>query len=215
MKKWIPLLGLLCLLPLKTEAIILRPYVSLKGKAVMTNNKMNVVHRDEFLEYKHDIKVNKAVFGGSAAFGFMLPFNYQSVRTEVEYTQNQKASKTVTAQKSAPDIDASLQTKAVFFNVYYDFQSQSALVPYIGGGIGVVKLDSKVSQDSADKKNMAWNAGLGLQYRFSRNISIDLGYRYVDYGDFSKSENDMYKYLANAKIEAAAHEVYAGLRLTW
>ncbi|MBR1825690.1 MAG: porin family protein [Alphaproteobacteria bacterium] len=215
MKKILLLAGISCLFAFNAEALVLRPYISVKGKAALTNNQLKVVHRDELREYNHDIKVNEFVLGGSAAFGFMLPFNYRSMRMEVEYTQNQKAEKTVKAQKSAPDIDASVETKAVFLNMYYDFQSTSAWVPYIGGGIGGAKLESAVAEESADKSTFAWNVGCGLQYRMSRHGSLDLGYRYVDYGNFKRNHNDTYKYLENDKIDAAAHEVYAGFRITW
>ena len=215
MKKILLLAGIACLFAFEADAFVIRPYVSLKGKGALTNNSLKVVHRDELREYDHDIKVNETVFGGSAAFGFMMPFDYRSIRTEVEYTQNQKAEKKVKAQKSAPDIDASVQTKAVFFNMYYDFRSQSAWVPYIGGGIGGAKLESEIAEESADKSTLAWNAGFGLQYRITRHGSLDFGYRYVYYGSFKRNKNDTYKYMEDDKIEAAAHEVYAGLRITW
>lgn len=215
MKKILLLAGVACFFACDADALTVRPYVALKGKVAVTNNRVKVIQRDEFIDYDHDIKVNKVIMGGSAAFGLMFPFNYQSVRMEVEYTHNKKASKDVAAQKSAPTIDASVQTKAVFGNIYYDFQSTSAWVPYIGGGLGAAKLKTVAMEESDNKSTFAWNAGFGLQYRMSRNGSFDLGYRYVDYGSFKRHFNDTYRYKENDKIAAAAHEVYFGLRLTW
>lgn len=215
MKKIWLLTGVACLIACDANALVVRPYVSLKGKVALTNNSVKVVQRDEIINYDHDIKVNKAILGGSAAFGMMFPFAYRSVRFEVEYNHNRKASKIVEAKKSAPKIDASVQTKAVFGNIYYDFQSTSAWVPYIGGGLGAAKLKTVMLEESDDKSTFAWNAGFGMQYRMSRNGSIDFGYRYVDYGRFKRHFSDTYKYKEDDKIEAAAHEVYLGLRLTW
>lgn len=215
MKKILLLTGVAFLFAAQANAFVLRPYVSAKGKVALTNNRLKVVQRDEILDYNHDIKVNKAIWGASAAFGFMFPFNYQSIRTEVEYNHNKKADKKVAAKKSAPDIDASVQTKAIFFNMYYDFQSNTAWVPYIGGGIGGARLKTTVLSESDDKSTFAWNAGFGMQYRMSRHGSIDFGYRYASYGSFKRHIGDTYNYREDDKVEAAAHELYAGFRITW
>ena len=215
MKKILLLAGIIGLFAFDAQAVTVRPYISAKGKVALTNNSMRVVQRDEIWDYNHDIKANKVIIGGSAAFGIMFPFDYRSIRMEVEYNHNGKAKKEVQAQKSAPTIDASVQTKAVFFNMYYDFQSNTAWVPYIGGGIGAARLKTVVMEESDDKSTLAWNAGFGMQYRLTRNGSFDFGYRYASYGTFKRHFDDTYRYLQNDKVEAAAHEFYAGFRITW
>lgn len=215
MKKILLLAGIMSLFAFDASALVIRPYVAAKGKVALTNNSVKVVQRDEIWNYDHNIKVNKLIMGGSAAFGMMFPFDYRSVRMEVEYNHNGKAKKNSQAKKSAPIIDASVQTKAVFFNMYYDFQSNTAWVPYIGGGVGAAKLKTVVMEESDDKSTLAWNVGLGMQYRMSRHGSFDFGYRYVSYGSFKRHFDDTYKYLENDKVEAAAHELYAGFRITW
>ena len=56
---------------------------------------------------------------------------------------------------------------------------------------------------SADDNNFAWQVGAGVGYALNDNVSLDAGYRYVDYGDFTED---------GTKLETSAHELYVGAR---
>lgn len=48
--------------------------------------------------------------------------------------------------------------------------------------------------------------GCGVGYAVNENVTLDAGYRYVDYGDFTKYE---------AEFDSSTHEMYVGLRYSF
>lgn len=95
-----------------------------------------------------------------------------------------------------------------FLNVFADWHNDTKFTPYVGGGIGLAFVDSRVdlkfgSQISTEdingnqfggggnsgtyefnekKKILAWHLDAGIAYELTENFSVDLSYRYQDYG---------------------------------
>lgn len=117
--------------------------------------------------------------------------------------------------------NSKLQTKAAFFNVYYDIETCTDFIPYVGGGIGYAHLKHKthfVDYKGTGKdigNNFAWNVGFGLGYNITENITLDLGYRYTDYGSIkyivigNRSNTTI---TSASKYDITSHEVSLGLR---
>lgn len=77
-------------------------------------------------------------------------------------------------------------TWAVMANAWYDFDLGGKLKPYVGGGIGWArnKLVPEVTAiPTVEHEDFAWQAGVGINYQFSPNAAIGLGYRYMDSGE--------------------------------
>jgi outer membrane cobalamin receptor/opacity protein-like surface antigen len=116
-----------------------------------------------------------------------------------------------------------LRTYNIFLNGYLDLHNKSKFTPYIGGGIGVTHFSSVITQiiglhyfhtnypqDSYELRYidkqfqskqrqwaLAWNLSIGFSYQITANTSIDLSYRYVDYGKIHLNptiENGLYSY---------------------
>jgi opacity protein-like surface antigen len=80
-------------------------------------------------------------------------------------------------------------------NIWYDIPLKSKISPYVGGGIGVAKVDADVQfggglgsgyQNSGT--NFSYQFGIGFTYPLSPKLSLDVGYRYkvvpnVDFDD--------------------------------
>ena len=72
-----------------------------------------------------------------------------------------------------------------------------------------IKAICSIDGESGNTKNnnFAWQIGAGISFAASENISLDLCYRYVDYGDFSKTED-----WETDKVDVSANEFYLGIR---
>ena len=57
-----------------------------------------------------------------------------------------------------------------------------------------------------DDNTFTWQLGAGASYALTNNISLDAGYRYVDYGDFNEYDS---------KIDTTSNELYIGARYTF
>lgn len=139
------------------------------------------------------------LFGARVAFGF-APFAEYNLRHEIEYAINTK-------QKNSTETNAygenfvygtSMQTQALLFNTYYDFNNSTKFTPYVGFGLGVSHLKAIVENTSKDDVdfsesrsgsdyNFAYALAAGVEYKLSEKLACDLQVRYFDYGKATES----------------------------
>ena len=61
-------------------------------------------------------------------------------------------------------------------NGYFDFQINSIVTPYVGFGLGWMKVKSSTGyRDTA----MAWSGMAGISFRASQKVDVDVGYKYT------------------------------------
>ena len=133
-------------------------------------------------------------FGGGVAIGydFLTKFNVP-VRVEAEYIIR------TDAKFDYNDKSRTVHTpQTLFANAYLDFVNNTDFTPYMGGGVGASIINADM--------NFAWNAGAGVAWNFAPDWDLDLGYRYVSFGDFEAD---------NADGIMSAHEIQLGLRYTF
>ena len=147
--------------------------------------------------------MDEDVAGASIALGMSLNNrNTGLIRFEAEYNKND-----ISTKQYANTIDLELDTQAVMFNTYYHLPTGSALTPYVGVGFGASYVKGKDSRVGEIKKtNFVWQMGTGISYDLTENFALDLGYRYMDYGNFEK-----YGY----GIDTRTHEFYTGIRISF
>lgn len=173
------------------------------------------------------------VLGGALAVGYdFFPRYALPLRAEVEYAL--RARSTVHYNGLTPvlpfnvDDTRQMSISTTFANVYYDLKTGTRFTPYIGGGVGLAFLHVKNTtadyfppDTSVDQKNIvnfAWNIGAGLDYALDGNWSLDLGYRYCDFGratgNVAKGNAFFFGgyWSYQAKSDVSAHEVALGLR---
>lgn len=215
MNKILLLAGVAAVFSFSANAAEFTPYVSAKIKYVDMSNDIELYDEDELYEYTYSTDIDDKVFGGSVAAGVATKLPYGSLRLEAEYSRNADAENkesgiidedetTITMY----DLKMKLESQAFMANMYYDFDTNTKLTPYIGGGIGMAKLKAKLSSfgeslGSVDDTTFAWQLGAGVAYAATDHVTFDAGYRYADYGDFSKDD---------AKVDVSAHEFYLGAR---
>jgi opacity protein-like surface antigen len=119
-----------------------------------------------------------------------------------------------------------IEAYSALANVYADLGNFHGVIPYIGGGIGASYLrtsdvegsakdaNTGKNPEGAGKWNFAWALMAGVEYPISNNLSLDLGYRYLNLGDAKTG------YVTDGQgvstrmdyKDITAHEVRVGLR---
>ena len=209
----------------------LKPYISAKINAASINNKLKMTEASyynlepEYTEIGDSFRndMHDSTWGFSLAAGIKKELEKGAVRAELEFTRFQPTSSYVTIDGRQTKYKT--QIHSYMINAYYDFNTDSAFTPYIGGGIGyaTTKLSdtrARTGAKSNSHTNFAWQIGGGIAYAVNDNVSIDVGYRYVDYGKFDKITDivdfgelgpDAYR----TSIDTTANELYAGIRYTF
>jgi opacity protein-like surface antigen len=114
---------------------------------------------------------------------------------------------------------ARIQATTVLFNGYIDLGTWFGLTPYIGAGAGAAnvrtsdyargELPAFVGPSSHDQWNFAWAGLAGIAYPVSRNLTLDVGYRYLNLGNVSTA-SDAFGSMTIRNV--ASNEVRVGLR---
>lgn len=229
MKKTLLLAGVACLFAAQAHAFSVSPYASIKAKYSFMDNSIDAnetatISYDEKYNFNDKTNIDDDVFGGSIALGIKAPLNYGAIRTEIEYNRNSDAKKNRT-DEWGDKAEMKLESQAFLINAYYDFDTHTALTPYIGMGMGFSRLKGSITWEeypedngSLSHTNFAWQIGAGMAYNINEHVALDLGYRYMDYGHFSKSESERYGWgvdYESDKLESKAHEIMLGLRYTF
>lgn len=143
-------------------------------------------------------------YGFSGAFGNQFgQFSNFDLRGEVEFGY---------LNASVDNIPApfSIETDAIygFANAYADFDFGFPLTPYIGGGIGYARTQAEFSNGvvsaQATDDNFAWNLTAGVSYELTADVSLDVGYRFIQLTDVT---------FGPLSDNVDIHQVNAGVRV--
>ena len=217
---------------MNANAGVLTPYVSAKlsaaqldvnqsSREIMPTQAGAVVTRN-FQSYDD----SKRVWGTSFAAGVSYGLEGGAIRTELEWQRNTAArmnntEATYTGGLGFAETDKTkIKTHAYMLNAYYDFDTCTKFTPYVGAGIGLAK--TKIAhavydewKDTVKHTGIAWQIGAGIAYALNDNVSVDVGYRYIDYGKFKDSLVHEDLGLLRTSYETTANELYAGLRYSF
>lgn len=116
-------------------------------------------------------------------------------------------------------LSGEVESVSAMFNLYYDIKQahewigNDTATPYVGGGVGVSMLDTDTLQNSAGTSengtrsyNLSYAAMAGVATKLSDSLVLDVGYRFINLGEFEQGG-------ATEFDDLLAHEVRAGLRL--
>ena len=138
------------------------------------------------------------VAGPAAALGYWWgPLLKLPIRTEIEYVLRYRfdydASPIAFTSGSPAGANSNVQTHSGMVNVFYDIETETRFMPYIGFGVGYARTEgdtqftnkttglSQSVKTSTD--NFSWSANAGVVYEMTSDWGLELGYRYVDLGD--------------------------------
>lgn len=202
--------GVACLFAVNANAVELNPYVSAK----LSYSDMSVSGKDSWGKGSHKENLDdNNVWGGKIAAGVSTQLNYGFLRTELEYSRNEDA-KSITGGKNGGTDFSKLESQSLMLNAYYDIDTGTKFTPYVGAGIGYSKLKGHYTVTTANTTfsesdyKFTWQAGVGIAYAVNDNLSLDLGYRYVDMGKIKKN----YKPGSSYRFNVDANEFMLGAR---
>jgi len=155
-------------------------------------------------------ETSQSNIGRANEYSGAIGYRYKFVRAEIEYIHRDDTDEPYDDENGVHTADLSVGSKSLMFNGYLDFLPNYWISPYIGGGLGVSKIEFTHTEVGALggsdtwKKNRAftWQAGAGVSIRLNKCLNIDTGYRYWTLGKILHAEVN-------------AHEWYAGLRFTF
>ncbi|MFK4811300.1 outer membrane protein [Devosia sp. ZW T5_3] len=81
-----------------------------------------------------------------------------------------------------------------------------SFLPYLTGGLAVAGVSLDIPVDSTSATYAGWTIGAGVEIAATENLSIDLLYRYSDYGD-----KDMTLVGITEPLSLRTHQITAGL----
>ena len=189
------------------NAADITPYASVKAVMSFTDGKIKVDSENENDKVKN--------FGGDVAVGAKMG----AVRAELAYTYLAKDDKTRKYDDGKDKTEISGQS--FMLNGYYDLENPTIFKPYVGAGVGMAKMKYQAkytdfvdpdfnSSESYSKNKFAYSLMAGVGAEITKNVTLDIGYRYTDYGSFSKNiEGD------KVKFDTKAHQVLAGVRYSF
>ena len=214
-------------------------YTSLKAGVSDTkfeDYKLDLSEGNESLVYKHKDADETIYPNISAAIGFdFSKVSKVNARAELEYTYKDKATFAPNissgifngVEEQAPEgipsfLVNELRTQSLMLNGYYDFKNKSKFTPYLSAGVGVSRIENKVSinpevfGDSENittdtNNNFTWTAGAGVAYKVTENVALDLSYRYVDAGETDVSQSFEGTKLKNT-ADLVSHDYSLGVR---
>jgi opacity protein-like surface antigen len=156
--------------------------------------------------------------GSSFVGGVGAGFKSSWLRTDltIDYSSPAKYKGTIA---TPDDVTAKISAASALFNGYLDLGTWYHATPYIGAGAGVAYVITSdyvstvappFSGDTSHSQwNFAWALMAGVGYRVTPNLMLDVGYRYIDFGD-AKPKSDSFGTMTFKDV--AAHEVRVGLR---
>lgn len=226
---------------MNANAGVLTPYVSAKlsaAKLDVNQSRRGIMPTQAGTEVTRNFQSyddSKRVWGTSFAAGVSYGLEGGAIRTELEWQRNTAARMNNTTARYYGERDAwtsktKIKTHAYMLNAYYDFDTCTKFTPYVGAGIGLAK--TKIArhgeydgpfmeggEGTVKHTGIAWQIGAGIAYALNDNVSVDVGYRYIDYGKFKDSSLQDFGPaevgLSRTSYETTANELYAGLRYSF
>ena len=168
-------------------------------------------------------KIDEQTFAWSVAAGYDLrrhkiPLRAEisfTYRPELDYTQNT----TVMGGATQYSHTATFQSYSVMNNIYYDYQLNDKIKPFVGGGIGfafnktkgAIRTNPNVLSGDYDQNEakFSWNLMAGVAYQFSPRLSIEGMYKYSDMGEINWGDDSV---IGLTSDSATDHQLLVGAK---
>ncbi|MCH8918961.1 MAG: porin family protein [Proteobacteria bacterium] len=171
----------------------------------------------------------EAEFDNGWVIGGALGYTFQnSVRAELEvsYRRNEIDSVTIDTFSAGPavftglgtfDVDGDVDSLGLMANVWYDFSAPGNWKPYIGGGIGIVRVGVDIdavagvaTSYSDDDWVFGYQLGAGVGFSLNPTTVLSLDYRF-----FATADPEFKDSGETLKAEYRSHNIMVGLRFSF
>lgn len=150
-----------------------------------------------------------AAYDNGFAFGASLGRKMGSGRLEAElgYKSFDLNQISVNGFGSA-NVDGNASVLSLMGNGYFDFDTSSAVKPFVMGGLGFAKisLDSTDLDANEDDTVFAFQLGVGLGFAVNETTTLDIAYRYM-----GTTEADF----TGTKVTYGSNNFLAGIRVAF
>jgi opacity protein-like surface antigen len=171
---------------------------------------------------------NRVDDGGT--FGAGIGFRKDWFRADITFDVGTGSKFYGNSAAFSPDVTARIWNYTTLANGYFDLGTWYGFTPYIGGGLGfsvlkatqvtdqaVASAGGSVAGPGSVNYDFAWAANAGVAYSVTRNIFLDLSYRYLDMGtprsNVSNVPNGGVATVGTITFgDVTAHQVRLGLR---
>lgn len=159
--------------------------------------------------------------GVNAALGYVIG----PVRLEGEVSYRQADIDTLTVNSftvsgltftgsATAGVDGEASVLALMANTWFDFDTGTGFLPFLGGGIGLARVDGEIDAVGGIPVNLddddvvfAYQLGAGLGYEISSSTVVSVGYRFFGTNDPKFSSGGF-----TDETEVMTHNVEVGLR---
>jgi opacity protein-like surface antigen len=166
------------------------------------------------------VAVGRWEFDNAWTIGAGGGYKYHWFRADVTVDYAQRSEFYGDAAAPANYISTKIDAVTVLGNVYLDLGTWGGFTPYIGAGFGgsylrTAQYTTSTWQQMDDGRgwNMSWAAMAGLSYRFTHNLAVDVGYRYLSLGEAHTGPLPPGSFTRVTFRDMTAQEVRIGLRL--
>lgn len=171
-------------------------------------------------------------FGGALALGYDFEKKFGlPIRAELEYAAftEAEAERTMYRTDGREKLKQTHNIQTLFVNAYWDISTGTRFTPYLGAGVGLSFIKSKLKangyelsyswSDSTGSKretNFAWNLAAGLGWDITQSWSVEAGYRFVGLGSAkTKTYNDADGSFYGKTGDVYQHQFALGVRYTF
>jgi opacity protein-like surface antigen len=162
-------------------------------------------------------------FNVGGAFGY----DYGLARLEIELAHRENDVDTINVDLIDFKGDGDFSATSVMLNGYWDFETGSPVVPYIGGGIGFANVSANnvkffdelgaVRYVDDDDNVFAYQLAAGLAFALNPALTLDLGYRFFGTSDPELEADPLLvdPPFGDFETEFDSHNVSLGLRMNF
>jgi opacity protein-like surface antigen len=146
-----------------------------------------------------------------SGIGFSLAAGSETdiLRYEGEFSYRKNDMDEISCSNCVPSslpINGEVESMSLMANIYKDIDTNSAVTPFIGLGLGFSKFDAEIEGDSEDDTVFAYQLILGTGFKVNDTTNIDVSYRY-----FASADLDF----AGTEISSATHNFMVGARVSF
>ena len=154
---------------------------------------------------------------GAVSVGYDYGWRYGHARTELEYAYRE--TDVSGGNLSGLKVTAGeVLSQSLLFNMFYPFETESRVTPYMMGGLGVALVDIRnvTVSDTAfidnDQTAFAYQVGGGIDLAINDHLTVDFAYRYFGTADKEFENNALVGAQKKFEFRYQAHNALLGLR---
>lgn len=118
----------------------------------------------------------KTTYEDDNGFAFSVGYDFAgAIRADISIKRMRNAVDTVAGFA----VDGDITSTSLLSNVWYDFNRDGVVQPYVGLGVGATEIDFSDDDDTV----LFAQAGLGLNFRLTDVVMLDVGARYFEAKD--------------------------------